>query len=975
MLRYSAAFAYSLATVALVVALLPPAARVYGQNEPASENLLIGAPKATTWLEGTTNIVQLDGPVTIQLDQTRLSAEGAVIWLTPVKGAVLEEQHAEISLIGKASLQQPDGISQSGERLFVTAVVRGTIRVTAAERAVRNLSDSELYKQAVTFRPIAPVATTFPTDENWLLQRPWMMPAAATQPAPATQPAITTPLGFSADRVEGVKTRDDLVAFVLTGNVKLFQRRPNDEFLELQADRAVLFTPLKSLRQTDQSKMTSPEDAVTGAYLEGDVRIVHTPPMTKRKDVEQRLTGNRVFYDFTTDRAILTQAVVHTIDAKSRSPLIIRAETVRQLSEGEYTATRAVLTSSSFATPSFSIGLSKAYIRQIDTGDPRLGTYSEFYGSHSTLDIYNVPVFYMPYTAGTFTEKGALLRDIEVKSSRQFGPSLVTQWGLFETLGKIPPQNVDITYQVDYFGKRGPAVGAGGTYEGGFITETTKEPWSFVGDFNGLFIEDHGKDDLGRRRMKVKPITDNRGRLDLHHEQFLPDDWEVQVELGYSSDPTFLEQWYPNDFYTRQPEQTSIYLKRQRDTESLTFLAAKQFNNFVTASDNQQEQAEVERLPEIGYHRIGDSFAADSLTFFSDNSASALDFKPSHYTLAQQGFTAGESPGLPSFGQTGEPTNIVYRADFRQEVDYPFSAGQFRFVPYVLGRYTFYSDSPTGATKNRVFAGTGVRINTAFWKVDDTVESELFDLHRLRHVVEPEVHVFTSAQNVDRTHLFIYDEPIDAINDVTGAQLALRQRWETKRGGPGRWRSVDFFTLNVEANFFTHKPNDTFFGPSSFRGLFFDSLPEASIPRNSLNADALWRVSDTTSILSDVQYNLDTKTLATASGGMAVQRGERLTYFIGQRYIQPLNSNITTFAANYELSTKYTVGFRQSFDFGLRREVSSDITFLRHFDRFYAALTLRYDEVGSSSGFMFNIYPEGLGKASAGTAALTNVVR
>ena len=73
-------------------------------------------------------------------------------------------------------------------------------------------------------------------------------------------------------------------------------------------------------------------------------------------------------------------------------------------------------------------------------------------------------------------------------------------------------------------------------------------------------------------------------------------------------------------------------------------------------------------------------------------------------------------------------------------------------------------------------------------------------------------------------------EPIDAINDISAAQIALRQRWQTKRGGPGRWRSVDFFTFNVEGNFFANQPDDDELAPTRFRGLFFDSLPEASIP-------------------------------------------------------------------------------------------------------------------------------------------------
>jgi hypothetical protein len=112
--------------------------------------------------------------------------------------------------------------------------------------------------------------------------------------------------------------------------------------------------------------------------------------------------------------------------------------------------------------------------------------------------------------------------------------------------------------------------------------------------------------------------------------------------------------------------------------------------------------------------------------------------------------------------------------------------------------------------------------------------------------------------------------------------VALHQRWQTKRGGAARFRGVDFFTLNVEGNFFFNQPSDTILTPTGFRGLYFTSLPETSVPRNSINADALWRVSDTTALLADTQYNLDENQLATSSIGLAVQREPRTSCTSGR---------------------------------------------------------------------------------------------
>jgi lipopolysaccharide assembly outer membrane protein LptD (OstA) len=244
---------------------------------------------------------------------------------------------------------------------------------------------------------------------------------------------------------------------------------------------------------------------------------------------------------------------------------------------------------------------------------------------------------------------------------------------------------------------------------------------------------------------------------------------------------------------------------------------------------------------------------------------------------------------------------------------------------------------------------------------------------------------------MDRDHFLQYDEPIDEVNDVSALQLALHQRWQTKRGGPGRWRSVDVFSLNVEANFFNNAPPDSELSPVAFRGLYFSSMPEASVPRNSINSDATWRVSDTTAILADAQYSLDDSTLATASIGLAASRGDRLGYFIGIRYIdsgtfapqaadgtfipKDLHSAVATVAINYELTPKWTVAARQSFDFGEQQKVLSNYSVIRHFDRWYASITFRVDYIGQDSGVFFNVWPEGLGTAANASERLGEVFR
>jgi lipopolysaccharide export system protein LptA len=1006
------------------VTLLGPA-RARAQYQAPSQKLVMSARSATTWSSGETDVALLEGPATVELDRATLTARQAVLWITPERGAAAAEgtRQVTVALIGDAKVEQK-GMTRTGDRMIVTAQVQGKIQLRADARADRDASDTPLYRAASAMRtpaaaaapapapqpgavaiapaaaagaaavgtaaptapgpqevPPAPAPPTQPATEiapysgapaTEPTTLPWTFPTTSPATLPTTEPippttqpvAIRAPVTFLAPELESVNTDEGKVAIVLNKGVMLRQQRPNGDLIELQAQRAVLFTPFKNLREAMEGggagKQGSTE--VEGAYLEGDVRIVFTPNLTPNND--QRMTADRVYYDFTTDEAILTDAVMRQVVPKTAIPVTVRAKVIRQLAQGEFAAEHAQLSTSSFAVPSYAIKADKIYLRQEEPTPGDELTRFVYEADGVRFQAFDLPIFYVPSLSGSMTNQQTALRAFGFNHTNAFGTSGLTEWGLFETLGQIPPPDLDLSYRLDYYSDRGPASGLDGRYRGGFLTDTAKEPFNFEGEFHSYFVYDHGTDDIGRPVPEQDPDHDRfRGHIFYEHQHYFPDDWQLQFRTGWVSDQKFLEQWFPRQFDEGQPHDTAFYLKHQRDTEAFTLLAQFQPNDLVTTSDLLQEQFEVEHLPELGYRRIGDSILQDKGTFFSDNTVSALHFQRTHASLKQQGFFPPTiSPGLPSLGTTGVTDDTTIRGDFRQEADFPFQAGHFKVVPYLVGRYTYYSDSPTGGTQNRLFAAAGARVTTAFWKTDDTVESEMFDLHRLRHVIEPELNLFTSAQTVDRSDVFIYDEQIDPVNDLSAVQLALHQRWQTYRGGPGRWRSVDFLTVNVEGNFFNNRPAKEFLQPVGFRGLFFPSLPETSVPRDSINADATWRISDNMALLGDVSENLDGHTrLATASLGLVARRDERMTYYVGNRYIADLGSNITTAAIEYQISPKYSIVLAQSYDFGLGQDVASEVEVTRRFDAFTVVVKAVHDESTDQNGFGFNIFPNGVG--------------
>lgn len=939
-------------------------------SAPAGELMVMSAPEVVTWdvddpgsVGGTASVVQLGrvgggGIATIRIDGTVMQASAAVVWISASPQAVLDQQFVRVSLLGDAVIMQ-DGVTRSGPNLFVTALVRGSIRVQTGVRAARNEGDGQTYVLGDNLRRVAET----PTERIGSA----VVSRAAGEPPPkrelASQNLRPAPIKFELARAQTYVGADGMMSVILDGGAVIIQARPNGDFLELRAKRAVLITKARTLTElTEAQNGADAREMITAAYLEGDVRVTLTPGSPGGLG-EQRLQAERVFYEFDTDRAILTDAVLHTVDPNRNLPVVMRAQAVRQIAQGEYDAERVELSTSSFAVPTYSVRASRMYIRQnVPTfeGDRARTT---FQGNNLTLNTMGVPLFYLPRAGGDISNFP--LRSIGAENSERFGFGVRTTWGLFESFGRPHPKDLDISFRVDYLSDRGPATGLDADYRGGLVTETTAEPWNFEGRLRSYFIYDRGTDTFGGQRTDVDPASETRGKILFEHQHFLPEDWQVQLRAGYSSDATFLEQYFKREFDTQLPYELSFYAKRQRDTEQLSLLAVTALNDFPTAADQVQEQTFVQRYPEIGYQRIGDSFLDDRLTLFSNNSISVLSFENSSVSLEDQGYGPGLSPGLPSIGQTGTPEKTVFRGDFRQEIDLPVQVGQFKVVPYIMARNTPYSSSPNDGSLLRTFVATGARVTTAFWQANDTISSRLFDVQRVRHVIEPGLNVFTSGVSTDRDEVYIYDEQVDAINDVSAAQVSLMQRWQTKRGGPGRWRSVDFVTLNVEGNFYSNQPDEDILNPTDFRGLYFSSLPETSIARNSVNSDATWRISDTTILLADQQYNLDDSQLATAAGGLAVQRDPRVSYFLEQRYVQALDSNITSVGVSYELSAKYRLDFNQSYDFSQDNNVNTSFTVNRRFDRLLASVTVFTDSINDETGIRFFLLPEGINPRGA----------
>jgi hypothetical protein len=967
----------------------PATTTAVGEPPFAAEWLTITASSSRVWEQGSLAVVEAHGPVHIDLGAAQLSADDAVVWIRPASTPGTGRP-VDVVLLGHVSVTL-DKVTYDHQRYWIPAVVTGPIKLVGRREAKAD-EGSPAYRAATALlreqRPAAAAATraaatraapaTGPTTEPDVVALPPALPGAGGAP-----PVAVKLLAYDAPLLERERDEAGNLTIVGTGGVAVQYRSVKGDLLEFTAANMVLFTDLKQTHDATGDAGGAAGDHIVAGYFEGDVRVLTTPSNGAKAEV--RLRAQRVYYEFATDRAVMDEVVLHTVDARRGVSVFMRANAMRQLSQGEYKVDGVELTTSAFVTATYGLSAAHAYVYARDSGDPRIGETIAYNASDVTLNAFGLPFFYYPSVGGTMTARGSIFRGVGVEDTNQFGFGLRTDWGLFETLGQPPPQNVDASYRLDYYSYRGPAAGIDATYNGGGVSDLTRDPYNVAGDLHAYGVDDHGTDVLGAARNNEKAPEELRGRVRYEHEQDLGDDLTLQVRASYDSDSNFLPQFFLNEYQNGLPLDESLYVKHQRASELASLGAEWQPNRVVSTGDGEQENRERSHLPDLRYDRVGDSVLADSLTFFSANSAEGEKFVRSRLSLQQQGFYPGDppvytvEPGLPAFAYTGDPGSTTYVGDARQEVDLPLHLGVVNIVPYAMARYTVYSQSvvppaveptvrtiPTkvtiGPSQNRLIGAAGVRATTDFWRVDDAVESDLFDLHRIRHVISPEVTVFASGQTVDADRLFVYDPSRDAVTPVKAMQLALRQRWQTKRGGPTRWRSVDFLSLDVYANLYADQPAPLFRDPTDFRSVFLMSEPEYSQPRNTANVDATWRISDTTAVLASAVQNLDYSRLATASIGMAVTRGERLSYFVGTRYIAELNSNVATVEANYQLDRKYSLGASESVDLAQSRNVYYNASIIRRFDTFSASVNVNYDQSDNSKGIGFSLSPNGLAR-------------
>ncbi|MDG1873369.1 MAG: organic solvent tolerance protein OstA, partial [Mariniblastus sp.] len=290
----------------------------------------------------------------------------------------------------------------------------------------------------------------------------------------------------------------------------------------------------------------------------------------------------------------------------------------------------------------------------------------------------------------------------------------------------------------------------------------------------------------------------------------------------------------------------------------------------------------------------------------------------------------------------------------------------------------------------RLYGQIGIKASLPMWRVDPAVQSVLWNVNGLAHKVNFDLEAFYADASQDLDKLPLYD-PLDddsqehfrrrfafdtfgiapggdipkkfderyfalrsgmqswvtapsteIADDLAIVKFGVRQRWQTKRGMPGRQRIIDWITFDMQAVLFPNSQRDNF-GTADF---------------GMLDYDFRWHVGDRVSLVSDGYFDFFSQGLRTASFGANLSRPEIGNVYVGYRMIEgPISSNILSAALTYRMSDKWGVKAGGQIDFGQTGTIGQTLSFVYIGESFLWQFGGHYDASRDNFGVRFGFEP------------------
>jgi hypothetical protein len=741
------------------------------------------------------------------------------------------------------------------------------------------------------------------------------------------------------------------------GVTLLYRDAATGRTLTAKAQRAVIFLapgPIEQLGTLDAN-------SVRGVYFEGDVSA---------SNGDYTVRGPHVYYDFARDRAIMVDAVFWTLAAKPGLPLYVRAKEVRQESDEQFTAKDATITNSAFLNPELALGARSIRMTRTPPAPAREGKPASpgswlATARGITLRAGDTPVFWWPGYSGDPEQR--FIQDVRVENRSGSGLAAKVQWNAFNLLNLDPIAGFSADLQTDLYAERGPALG-------------TQLAWETARHQGALFAYmvpfDRGTDVL-KPGTEIDQDNEFRGILTASDRFRVNEHWTILGEVAAISDATFVDAFFEQAGETRREFTNRLRAERTENNSQLTLEARGSFHEFIANEWLLQSQGySVSALPEATYVRLADDVLDRTnpglLTYFSEYRAGvyrlsldevqARDRGFSNSFLSQRAF--GIDPAQTVADQLrarGLDEKSLTRLDTRHELVAKLRDGPIVYTPFVVGRASFYdrdfagfSQTPGGNDASRLWTAAGVRVATSVQRVIDEVDSRLFDVHRLRHIVEPSITAWAAGTNVEAGDIPVYDASVDQLADGAAVRVGVAQTWQTFRGSPGRYASVDLLRVNTD---FVFSTDDT--DPQTSIGRFFDARPEYSALGNYFVGDAIYRLTDSLSLTGSTVYDFDSSQQDITTAGLLIDHAPGFSTLIDYRFLNAQDSQLLGMYGSYDLTDKYSFGVSPNYNAAEGEFQSLFVSATRRFSAFSFTLSANYDNITGETSFGLIFQPYG----------------
>jgi hypothetical protein len=774
--------------------------------------------------------------------------------------------------------------------------------------------------------------------------------------------------------------------------------------LDISADRLVIWT--RGQGQPDLNGGAGQgADVPLELYMEGNVIF---------RQGQRVVEAASMFYDVPRSSGVITGATVLTPVDNYSGAVRLRADVLRQVDRSRFVAQQTGLTSSRLGVPSWEFRSRELEFTDeqvplagpfgqpaVDplTGEPQV-EHQQFVTSRgNTVTLGGVPVLWWPVLATNAKKPTFYINNAQVKNDQIFGTQILTGWDAFQVFGwRRPPDGVDWDFDVDYLSLRGPGGGTSLLYN---RPEFLGLGTPASGDLDAWFVGDVGRDNLGLYRRDFTypgfPNRTFRGRSFWRHRQDLGGTtdsffggWQARGTAGWISDMNFLEEYYEAEWEEGYEQRTWLDLRRPVENRELRLLTSVRVDPFFTQS---------EWWPRLDHYWMAQPLLNDAVSWYEHSGISYV-----RQSLPQ---TPTPGQGLNIWTTLPYENDVIgERIATRQELDLPFQAGAVKIVPYALGELAHWGQDITQSPIDRAYGQVGIRSSLPMWTADNTVESQLWNVHGLAHkvVFEAEFAYADATQSIDQFPLYDqidddainqyrrnipywdygavpgqaiplaaplvfgpdnkYDPrtyavrrglaswvtgPTEIANDLSVFRLAARQRWQTKRGPQGNRRIIDWITLDIDGELFPVDSQN--FG--QVMGLW--------------QYDFRWHVGDRTTVLStaDVDFFSGGQQLYTA--GVLLNRTPRGSFYLGfNQFGGPISASVLTGSYTYRMSPKWASSFGSAIDL-TGRNIGQNFQLVRIGESFLMTFGFNVDYSRNNVGVTFNLEPRFLSRTQFAT--------